>query len=76
MPRFEVKREDLPGVYKELMENNGLLARIRGELETNGFTEVEILQMQLMVTVKSNHGLQLELKKTNERLSMPKNLRG
>jgi hypothetical protein len=56
--KFSASREDLIGLCRECEEKNPLLARIRGQLVSLGWTEEEILRYQLLICVTSNASIQ------------------
>ena len=67
---FSASKEDLTGLCREAEEKNPLLARIRGQLVSLGWTEEEILRYQLLICVKSNASLQAHAKEVERRLAV------
>jgi hypothetical protein len=55
--KFSVKREELPARYREILEQNPLLARLAGEVRGIGWTDNEILTVQLLAACSSNASL-------------------
>ena len=54
-------RQDLPGLYRELVLRNPLLGRVEGEAKLAGWTDEEVRTVQLLVAVRSNESLQARL---------------
>lgn len=61
--RVEVSasREDLPGLYLKVLQQNPLLARLEGTLRGLGWSETEIRTYQLLTACASNASLKAAL---------------
>lgn len=60
--KFTASREELPGLYSEVLEQNPLLARLDGILTSLNWSREEILIMQLLTACKSNASMQERLR--------------
>lgn len=67
-----IDKQDVPKVYQDLCEKNGLLQRIEASLKLKGWTDLEIRTAQLEVAVRSNQSLQQRIKE----LSLKESHRG
>ena len=67
---FTASRHDLLGLCREAEAANPLLARVRGQLVSLGWTEEEILRYQLLLAVKSNASLQQHAKALESRIAV------
>lgn len=68
--QFTAGREDLPGLYREVLEQNPLLGRIQGEQRGLGWTDEEIRTYQLLVACKSNASLTQRLAELERRIAV------
>lgn len=60
--QLECRREELPGLYAEVLQQNPLLGRLEGKLRAIGWTDEEIRTVQLLAACKSNASLMQRLK--------------
>lgn len=67
---FTASKEDLVGLCREAEEKNPLLARIRVQLTSMGWTEEQILRYQLLMCVKSNASIQAHAKDVESRIAV------
>lgn len=68
--QFTAGREDLPGLYREVLEQNPLLVRIEGALLTAGWSDVEIRTFQLLAACRSNASLTQRLKEVENQIAV------
>lgn len=66
---FTASKDDLLGLCRECEKDNPLLARVRGQLVSLGWTEEQILRFQLLLAVKSNASLQSHAKALERRIA-------
>jgi hypothetical protein len=55
--QITASREELPGLYREVLAQNPLLARIEGSLRALHWSEEEIRLFQLLTACRSNTSL-------------------
>lgn len=67
---FKCSREELPGLYVQVIAQNPLLSRIANELRLIGWTEEEIRTIQLLAACKSNASLTERLKEVENRIAV------
>lgn len=65
---FTASREELKGLYREVIEQNPLLGRIEASLKGLRWTDEEIRTYQLLIACQSNASLKAELEKFNAML--------
>ena len=55
--QITASREDLPRLYREVLDQNPLLARIEAECRTVNWADEEIRTIQLLAACRSNASL-------------------
>lgn len=59
--QISASRDDLPGLYEEILRQNPLLARLEGTLRSIGWSDTEIRTYQLLAACASNASLKAAL---------------
>lgn len=59
--QISASREDLPGLYMEILQQNPLLARVEGTMKSIGWSDLEIRTYQLLAACASNASLMAAL---------------
>lgn len=70
--QVSLARSDLPGAYRELLEQNPLLGRIEGHCRTIGWTDEEIRTMQLLVACRSNASMKERIQQLERSIAILK----
>jgi hypothetical protein len=69
--QVSASREDLKGLYREVLDQNPLLGRIEGSLKAMGWTDEEVRTYQLLTACRSNASLMERCKEVESLLNAP-----